>query len=358
MNTFGQRFKVTTFGESHGSGIGCVIDGIPAGLRIDKKYIQTELNKRKPGLNGYSTSRKESDEVEILSGVFEGFSTGAPITLFVKNQNQKSKDYESIKDIFRPGHADMTYFYKYGLRDHRGGGRSSARESAARVAAGAIAQQMLKELGIEVLSGVCSVGDILGENFDFEYAKTSEIYALDKQKEDLQKKLILSIKKTYNSIGGMVLLKIQNVPIGLGEPLYHKLDGELAKAMMGINGVKAVEIGEGANASKLTGNQHNDQITHEGFLSNHNGGILGGISTGQDIDIKIHFKPTPSIFLPQSTIDVQKNELTLNLKGRHDPCIAIRGSIVAKHMASLVMADMILLHMNSTMSGVKKFYIK
>ncbi len=356
MNTFGLKFRLTTFGESHGAGIGCVIDGVPAGLEVDKKYIQAELNKRKPGQNRFSTPRKEDDEVEILSGVFEGLSTGTPIALFIKNSNQKSKDYNDIKDLFRPGHADMTYFYKYGLRDYRGGGRSSARESAARVAGGAIALKMLESLGVKVQSGVYKIGDIESEKFDFEYAKTSEIYALDSELENAQKELISKCKKSCDSIGGAVLVNVKNIPIGLGEPLYHKLDAQLSGSLMGINGVKAVEIGEGVNASNLKGSQNNDQISKNGFLSNHSGGVLGGISNGEDINIKVHFKPTPSIFLPQSTIDADKNIVKCQLKGRHDPCIAIRGSVVAKSMVSLVIADMLLLNMSSTMSGVRGFY--
>ncbi len=357
MNTFGIKFRLTTFGESHGAGIGCVIDGVPAGLKINEEYIQKELDKRKPGQNSYSTPRKESDKVEILSGVFENLSTGAPITLFIANQNQKSKDYSNIKDLFRPGHADMTYFYKYGIRDYRGGGRSSARETAARVAGGAIAQKMLESLNIKVQSGIFSIGGIEAINTDFKYANNSEIFALDKEKEELQKELIIKCKKSHDSIGGSVLLQIKNVPSGLGEPLYHKLDASLAGAMMGINGVKAVEIGEGVNASKLRGSENNDQISHEGFLSNHSGGILGGISTGEDIELKIHFKPTPSIFIPQSTIDTQKNVVNCKLKGRHDPCIAVRGSVVAKHMANLVIADMLLLNASSTMDKLKGAYL-
>ncbi len=356
MNSFGAKFKLTTFGESHGMGIGCVVDGVPAGLRVDGAYIQDELNKRKPGQNAYSTPRKESDEVEILSGVFEGLSTGAPIALFIRNENQKSKDYSNVKDLFRPGHADMTYFYKYGLRDYRGGGRSSARETAARVAGGAIAGKLLESLNIEVKSGIFSIGDIEAKSLDFEYAKNSEIFALDKNVEEEQKELIKKCKKSHDSIGGTVKVLIKNAPSGLGEPLYNKLDASLASAMMGINGVKAVEIGEGVKASRLRGSQNNDQISEKGFLSNHSGGILGGISTGEDIELTIHFKPTPSIFIPQSTINTQNEVVECKLKGRHDPCIAVRGSVVAKHMANLVIADMLLLNATSNMEKVKKIY--
>ena len=355
-NSFGKKFSFTTFGESHGKAIGCVVDGVPAGLKIDEEFIQSELNRRKPGQNKFATARNEGDRVEILSGVFEGLSTGTPIALVIFNENQKSRDYNNIKDIFRPAHADFTYFYKYGLRDYRGGGRSSARETAARVAAGAIAKLMLKELGIEVQSGIYAIAEAEAKSCDFEFAKNSEIYALDKDLEEAQKEVILEAKNSHDSVGGVVLVKVKNTPIGLGEPLYYKLDSIIAEAMMGINGVKAVEIGEGFNSSKLRGSTNNDQISKDGFLSNHSGGILGGISNGDDIDVKVYFKPTPSVFIEQKTIDTNKNEQNFSLKGRHDPCIAVRGSIVAESMMALVVADMLLLNMSSKMDNVKKAY--
>lgn len=357
MNHFGRKFIITTFGESHGAGIGCVIDGVPAGLEVNEDYIQAELNKRKPGKNPYSTPRKESDRVEILSGVFEGLSTGTPITLFIKNENQKSKDYTNVKDLFRPGHADFTYFKKYGIRDYRGGGRSSARETAARVAAGAIAKKMLSYFNLHVGYGISAIGGIGADDLDFEYAKKSEIFALSKSRENEWKDLIKQTKKQHDSIGGVVDILISNVPSGLGEPIYYKLDSAIAGAFMGINGVKAVEIGEGINASKLKGSQNNDGMNENGFLSNHSGGILGGISTGADIHVKLHFKPTPSIFLNQQTLDINEKGVTCKLKGRHDPCIAIRGSVVAKSMAYLILADMMLLNTNSTMKKLKKTYL-
>ena len=356
MNSFGKRFILTTFGESHGKAIGCVIDGVPANLSIDEEFIQKELDRRKPGKNKFATARKEEDKVEILSGVFEGKSTGTPIAMVIFNKDQKSRDYSNIKDLFRPGHADFTYWHKYQIRDYRGGGRSSARETAARVAAGAIAKLMLKELDIKISSGVYKIGDIEAENIDFNFAKESEIYSLDKDAEIRQKELILKIKESHDSIGGEVLVKIENSPIGLGEPIYYKIDAILAEAMMGINGVKAVEIGEGVNVSKMRGSENNDQIDKNGFLSNHSGGILGGISNGEDILIKVHFKPTPSIFQPQKTIDIHGNETICNLKGRHDPCIAIRGSIVAESMAALVIADMLLLNLGRRVEDLKRIY--
>lgn len=355
MNSFGQRFRFTTFGESHGKAIGCIVDGVPAGLEIDEKFIQSELDRRKPG-GEFATARKEGDEVEILSGVFEGKSTGTPISMIIFNTNQKSRDYSNIKDLFRPGHADFTYHHKYGIRDYRGGGRSSARETAARVAAGAIAKLMLNEVGVIVESGVYSVENIKVESIDFDFAKSSLVYCLDKGQEDNFKAKIKSAKKEHDSIGGSVLVKIKKSPIGLGEPIYYKMDSLLADAMMSINGVKAIEIGEGCEASDLKGSQNNDEITSKGFCSNHSGGILGGITNGDDIDIKVYFKPTPSIFKPLKTIDIHGEDAELKLEGRHDPCIAIRGSIVAESMAACVVADMLLLNLGRTIDGVKKAY--
>ncbi|MDD5548547.1 MAG: chorismate synthase, partial [Sulfurovaceae bacterium] len=354
----GKKFTMTTFGESHGIGIGCIVDGVPAGLKIDEEFIQDELNRRKPGKSPLETGRKEDDKVEILSGVFDGVSTGTPIAMVIYNTNQKSGDYENVKNLFRPAHADLTYFHKYGLRDYRGGGRSSARETAARVAAGAIAKLMLKEIGITVEAGISSIGNIEASSHDFEYAKKSKLFALDKSVEDSQEKLIMDIKNAHDSIGGTVVTKVSGVPVGLGEPLYYKLDGTIAEAMMGINAVKAVEIGDGITSSKVKGSQNNDQITKNGFSSNHSGGILGGISNGDEIVVKTYFKPTPSIFQEQQTVDTQGNEVSCNLKGRHDPCVAIRGVVVCEAMMAIVIADMALLNMSSKMQNIKSIYNK
>jgi chorismate synthase len=356
LNSFGKKFIFTTFGESHGKALGCVVDGVPAGLKIDEEFIQSELDRRKPGQNEFATARKEGDKVEILSGVFEGISTGTPIAMIIFNTNQKSRDYGNIKDIFRPGHADFTYFHKYGIRDYRGGGRSSARETAARVAAGAIAKLMIKELGVEVKSGVFAIDGIEAQSIDFDYVKNSEIYSLDRVVEESQKEAILRAKKVHDSVGGVAYIKIINSPIGLGEPIYNKLDARLADAMMSINAVKGIEIGEGNLSSKLKGSQNNDQIDSKGFLSNHSGGILGGISNGDDIDLKVYFKPTPSIFQAQKSVDITNSEVICELKGRHDPCVAIRGSIVAESMAALVVADMLLLNLASNIKNIKRVY--
>jgi chorismate synthase len=356
VNSFGVRLRFSTFGESHGKALGCILDGVPAGLEIDEDYIQSELDRRKPGKSEFETARKEADKVEILSGVFEGQSTGTPIAMIIYNTNQKSKDYSNIKDVFRPGHADFTYFHKYGMRDYRGGGRSSARETAARVAAGAIAKLMIKKLGIEVFSGICEVAGVKSEVFDYVHAKSSIIYAVDKNKEDAQKEAILKAKNDHDSVGGVSRVVLKGVPIGLGQPLYYKLDGVLADAMMGINAVKAVEIGDGVLSASSLGSQNNDAIRADGFESNHAGGILGGISNGEDIVMNVYFKPTPSIFQEQHTVTTHNEEVDFALKGRHDPCVAIRGTVVCEAMAALVVADMLLLNMGSNMDGLNRYY--
>ena len=358
MNTFGKKFCITTFGESHGKALGCIVDGVPAGLKIDEAFIQSELDRRKPGKSKLETARKEDDKVEILSGTFEGFSTGTPIMMVIFNGNQKSRDYDNVKDLFRPGHADFTYFHKYGIRDYRGGGRSSARETAARVAGGAVAKLMLKTLGIEIKSGLCEVDGIKAESYDFNHAKSSLLYALDAKVEKEQEEAILSAKKKHDSVGGVVLTIATGVPIGLGEPIYYKLDAILAEAMMGINASKGVEIGDGVLSSSLKGSQNNDGITPNGFTSNHSGGMLGGISNGDDIVVKTHFKPTPSIFQEQETVNTKNEAMKFELKGRHDPCVAIRGSVVCEAMMALVLADMTLLNMGKKMEHLEKIYKK
>ncbi len=356
MNSFGKKLVLTTFGESHGKALGCILDGVPAGLEIDEEYIQSELDRRKPGKSPLETGRKEADSVEILSGVFEGLSTGTPIAMIIYNTNQKSRDYDSIKDLFRPGHADYTYHHKYGVRDYRGGGRSSARETAARVAGGAIAKLMLSKLGITIESGLTEVDGIEGKVRDFEYAKSSKMYALDPEIEATQERAILDAKDNHDSVGGVVLTVARGLPIGLGEPLYYKLDAILAEAMMGINAVKAVEIGDGVETTHLKGSQNNDPIKKSGFGSNHSGGILGGISNGDDVVVKTHFKPTPSIFQEQDTLDSHGDEVKCNLKGRHDPCVAIRGAVVCEAMMALTIADMALLNMGKKMEHLERIY--
>lgn len=360
MNTFGSKLKFTSFGESHGKAIGCVIDGLPAGIKIDEEFLQHELDLRRPGRNKFATQRKEGDKAEILSGVFEGLSTGTPLAIVIYNENQHSKDYENIKDIFRPAHADLTYFSKFGLRDYRGGGRSSARESAARVAAGAVAGMLLKEFDIEVESGVFSVGKLQSalktDEFDFEFAKESEIFCLDKNLENAFKQEILNARNEGDSVGAAVLTRVKNAPLGLGEVLYDKLDSKLAHALMGINAVKAVEIGSGINSSKLKGSQNNDEFENGKFLSNHSGGILGGLSNGDEIILKSYFKPTPSIFKEQLSMNEKGENVKFALKGRHDPCVGVRGSVVCTAMVRLVIADCLLLNASSRLENLKKIY--
>jgi chorismate synthase len=358
MNRFGERFSFTTFGESHGKAIGVIIDGTPAGIELSEEIVQVELDRRKPG-GKYATARQESDRVEILSGVFEGKTTGTSIGMIIYNTNQKSKDYSNIKDLFIPGHADFTYHQKYGIRDYLGGGRSSARETAMRVAAGAVAKQILNIIGIEVFSGISFLGGIGSEDdLDFNFAKSSEIYSLSRKFEEEQKRAIIQAKESHDSLGGTAVVKIKNSPIGLGEPIYYKLDSILSEAMMNINGTKGVEIGLGYEATKKSGFENNDQMDIHGFKSNNAGGILGGISNGEDIDIKVHFKPTPSIFLSQETQDIFGTPKEMHLKGRHDPAIAVRGSVVAEAMARTVIADMLLLNMGRRAEDLEKIYGK
>ena len=376
MNTFGKRFALSSFGESHGVAIGGVIDGMPSNVEINLEFLQNEMSKRKPG-GKYATNRKEDDELRILSGVFEEngklFSTGASIGFVIENTSQHSKDYENIKELFRPGHGDFGYFAKWGIRDHRGGGRASARETAVRVAGGAFAQLLLNHFGIEVKSGVLSVGEIgraeggyaeLLEAVDFENAENSEIFALLPECEASQKELIKSCKDSGESVGASVLSVAKGLFAGLGEPMYDKLDSKIAEAMMNINGVKAVEIGAGVAASKLRGSENNDELLPASkgefgamraeFGSNNAGGVLAGISSGADLVVLSHFKPTPSIFSEQRTINKRGEAVKFALVGRHDPCIGVRGSVVATAMMRLVLADMLLLGASSRLEMLKR----
>ena len=381
MNTFGKRFALSSFGESHGVAIGGVIDGMPSNVEINIEFLQAEMSKRKPG-GKYATNRKEDDELRILSGVFEEngklFSTGASIGFVIENTSQHSKDYENIKELFRPGHGDFGYFAKWGIRDHRGGGRASARETAIRVAGGAFAQLLLNHFGIEVKSGVLSVGEIGASNVggvssgyaellgavDFENAENSEIFALLPECEATQKELIKSCKDSGESVGASVLSVAKGLFAGLGEPMYDKLDSKIAEAMMNINGVKAVEIGAGVAASKLRGSENNDELLPAGkggfgaaraeFGSNNAGGVLAGISSGADLVVLSHFKPTPSIFSEQRTINKRGEAVKFALVGRHDPCIGVRGSVVATAMMRLVLADMLLLGASSRLEMLKR----
>lgn len=344
-NTFGKLFTVTTFGESHGPAIGCIVDGCPPGLALSEDNIQPFLDKRKPGQSKYTTQRREDDKVNILSGVFDGKTTGTPITLIIHNTDQRSSDYEDIKNLFRPGHADFTYHHKYGHRDHRGGGRSSARETAARVAAGAIARLYLQQhLNVEIVGYLKQMGNL---ELDFEDEKEITANAFfcpnAKQIEDLEG-YIERLRRQGDSAGARVNVFARGVPIGLGDPVFDKLDATLASAMMSINAVKAVEIGAGFAAVTQLGSEHRDQMTRQGFLSNNAGGILGGLSTGQTIEVSMALKPTSSIVTPGKTIDTDGKEVIVVTKGRHDPCVGIRAVPIAEAMMALVLMDHYLRH--------------
>ena len=353
FNTFGKIFRFTTWGESHGPAIGCVVDGCPPNIKLSVDEIQKELNKRKPGQSKFTTQRKEDDKVEILSGMFEGRTTGTPISMIIYNKDMRSRDYGNIKNKFRPGHADFTYFKKYGIRDYRGGGRQSARETACRVAAGAVAKQILKfKLGkkYEVIGGVTQLG-ILGsnpKNWDDKFIQKNQLFCPDKSVLKLWEKYLLSIRKAGSSCGAIIEVRAKGVPIGLGAPIYSKLDMDLASAMMSINAVKGVNIGSGMNSAQLTGEENSDEINQKGkstkFNSNNAGGILGGISSGQDIIVSFAVKPTSSILSSRKTIDKFGKNTTISVKGRHDPCVGIRAVPIGEAMMHCVILDHYLMH--------------
>ena len=344
-NSFGQLFRVTTFGESHGLALGAVVDGCPPGLEISDADLQGDLDRRKPGTSRYTTPRREPDEVKILSGVFEGKTTGTSIGLLIENTDQRSKDYSDIKDLFRPGHADYTYHQKYGQRDYRGGGRSSARETAMRVAAGAIAKKYLKQVhGIEITGFLSQLGPIKAEAFDAAQIEQNPFFFPDAGKLEELDQYMRDLKKEGNSIGAKVQVIARNVPVGLGEPVFDRLDADIAHAMMGINAVKGVEIGDGFAVVEQKGSEHRDEMTPAGFASNHAGGILGGISSGQDIVVSMALKPTSSITVPGKTINTEGEAIEMITKGRHDPCVGIRAVPIAEAMLALVLMDHLLRH--------------
>ena len=344
-NSFGQLFRVTTFGESHGLALGAVVDGCPPGLEISEADLQIDLDRRKPGTSRYTTQRREADEVRILAGVFEGRTTGTSIGLLIENTDQRSKDYSEIKDLFRPGHADYTYHQKYGVRDYRGGGRSSARETAMRVAAGAIAKKYLKQMhGIEIVGFLSQLGPIKAEAFDAAQIEQNPFFFPDAGKLEALDEYMRALKKEGNSIGAKVAVIARNVPVGLGEPVFDRLDADIAHAMMGINAVKGVEIGDGFAVVEQKGSEHRDEMTPAGFASNHAGGILGGISSGQDIVVSMALKPTSSITVPGKTINTSGEATEMITKGRHDPCVGIRAVPIAEAMLALVLMDHLLRH--------------
>lgn len=342
-NSIGQFFRVTTFGESHGLALGCIVDGVPPGIPLTEADIQHDLDRRRPGTSRYTTQRREPDQVKILSGVFEGVTTGTSIGLLIENTDQRSQDYGAIKDLFRPGHADYTYEQKYGQRDYRGGGRSSARETAMRVAAGAIAKKYLQmKHGVVVRGYLSQIGDIACELKDWSIVEENPFFCPDADKLDALDELMRGLKKEGDSIGAKVTVMAENVPPGLGEPVFDRLDADLAHALMSINAVKGVEIGDGFAVVNQRGSQHRDEIRQDGFQSNHAGGILGGISSGQIISANVAMKPTSSITVPGKTITRDGEEVEMITKGRHDPCVGIRAVPIAEAMMAIVLMDHLL----------------
>lgn len=344
-NTFGTLFTVTSFGESHGPVVGCVVDGCPPRMQLDEALIQPFLDKRKPGRSRYTSQRREPDKIKIMSGVYQGFTTGTPILLLIENIHQRSADYDALHDVFRPGHADFTYHHKYGHRDPRGGGRSSARETAARVAAGAIAELYLHEhYGIELIAYLEQMGDI---KLDFESEAEIEhnpFFCPNIKQVPVLEACIDALRREGSSVGARVGVMARGMPIGLGDPVFDKLDATLAHAMMSINAVKGVEIGAGFDAVIQKGHEHRDEMNAQGFLSNHAGGILGGISTGQDLKLSLALKPTSSIVIPGRSLNTQDEEIEVVTKGRHDPCVGMRAVPVARAMMALVLMDHVLRH--------------
>jgi chorismate synthase len=342
-NTFGKLFTVTTFGESHGKALGCIVDGCPPGISLTEEDIQVDLDRRKPGQSRFTTQRREADVVQILSGVFEGKTTGTPIGLLIENTDQRSKDYSNIKDQYRPGHADYTYMQKYGVRDYRGGGRSSARETAMRVAAGSIAKKYLSEtLGVSIHGYLSQLGPIKIDSVDLSEVHNNPFFCPDPSKVAEMETYMKALNKEGNSIGAKVTVVASGLPAGLGEPVFDRLDADLAHGLMSINAVKGVEIGAGFDCIEQKGTEHRDEILPEGFLSNHAGGILGGISTGQDIVASIAMKPTSSLHLPGRSVDVNGVPIEIVTKGRHDPCVGIRATPIAEAMMAITIMDHLL----------------
>ena len=361
-SSFGKLFKITTWGESHGKAVGVVVDGCPAGLSLCEEDIQPFLNRRKPGQSKFTTQRQESDTVEILSGVFEGKTTGTPISMIVFNKTQRSGDYSEIANCYRPGHADYTFDEKYGFRDYRGGGRSSGRETIGRVAAGAIAAKILEEMGIKVFAYTKSIGEIEMdyERFDLEECQKNHVFMPDKIAAKEAEEYIAGRKQELDSVGGVVECVVQGAPAGLGETVFEKMDANLAKAIVSIGAVKGVEIGAGFQAARMFGSQNNDNFEYkDGKIqksTNHSGGILGGMSDGSDIIIRAAFKGTPSIYKEQSTVNKQNENIKIAIKGRHDPVVVPRAVAVVEMMTAITVLDMMLINMTARLDRIKKFY--
>ena len=344
-NSYGKLFTVTSFGESHGPAIGCIVDGCPPGLALSEADLQSDLDRRKPGTSRHTTQRREADRVEILSGVFEGRTTGTPIALIIHNTDQRSKDYSKIMDRFRPGHADYTYTKKYGLRDYRGGGRSSARETAMRVAAGAIAKKYLHEqCGVTIRACLSQLGPIRIDQRDWDQVEQNPFFCPDAGKVAELEAYMDALRKEGNSVGARIDVVASGIPVGLGEPIFDRLDAEIAHALMSINAAKGVEIGAGFDCVAQKGTQHRDEMTPQGFLSNHAGGILGGISSGQDILASVAFKPTSSLRLPGRSVNLAGEAVEVVTEGRHDPCVGIRATPIVEAMLALVLMDHLLRH--------------
>ncbi len=344
-NSFGKLFCVTSFGESHGPSIGCVIDGCPPGMALSEADIQPDLDRRKPGTSRYVTQRKEEDQVRILSGVFEGQTTGTPIALLIDNTDQRSYDYAKIAQVFRPNHADYAYIQKYGIRDHRGGGRSSARETAVRVAAGAVAKKFLREkLGVQVRGYLAQMGPIQIGFRSWDAVEGNPFFAADPDRVPELEALIDALRSEGDSVGALIRVVASGVPPGLGEPVFDRLDADLAHALMGINAVKGVEIGDGMRVAAMRGTEHRDEMTPQSFLGNHSGGVAGGISTGQDIVCALAIKPTSSITTPGRSIDSDGAAVEMRTTGRHDPCVGVRATPIAEAMVALVLVDHLLRH--------------
>ena len=344
-NSFGKLFVVTSFGESHGGAIGCIVDGCPPGLSLTEADLQGDLDRRKPGTSRHTTQRRESDQVQILSGTFEGKTTGTPIALLIYNEDQRSKDYGNIKEQFRPGHADYTYTQKYGFRDYRGGGRSSARETAMRVAAGGIAKKYLYEqCGIQVRGYLSQLGPLKADSFDWNEVNNNPFFCPDVDMVPELERYMDALRKEGESIGAKITVVASGVPVGLGEPVFDRIDADIAHAMMSINAVKGIEIGAGFDSIEQKGSVHRDEITPHGFLSNHAGGTLGGITSGQDILVNIALKPTSSLHLRGQSVDVNAEPVEIRTKGRHDPCVGIRATPIAEAMLAIVLMDHFLRH--------------
>lgn len=359
-SVFGNIFKITTWGESHGKGLGVVIDGCPAGVPLSEDIIQRDMDRRKPGSNKYGTKRQEGDKLNILSGVFEGKTTGTPISLAIFNEDQRSKDYTNIMNVYRPGHADMGYEEKYGFRDYRGGGRSSARETAARVAAGAVAKQILSEIGINVMAYTKSIGYVEIENFDISAINENPLYMPDNKAAQKASQILDDAMSKCDSMGGVIECVAHGLPIGIGEPVFDKLDSSIAKAIMSIGAVKGIEFGAGFDAAKSTGSINNDKMYMDNGVikkkTNYSGGVLGGLSDGDELIFRAAFKPTPSISQPQQTVTNDHKDTSITINGRHDPIVVPRAVVVVEAMTAITIADLMLMNMCAKIDNIKKIY--